>query len=466
MKVSTDLPAGFADNMHNTLSADETAALCSSLLEEPETGVRFNPVKREAMARTPDELSKCKPVEWCPEGVRPEQRPLFTLMPELHAGGFYVQDPSSMIISEVVRRILGDDRTPIAYLDACAAPGGKTTAAMAVLPEGSLLLANEFIPSRAQILKENVQKWGYPGAVVTVGDTSKAGRLKNMFDIVAVDAPCSGEGMMRKDDEARRQWSAALIQQCASLQREILANVWDALKPGGHLIYSTCTFNRTENEEMVRWIMTEYGAEPVDLSLPSEWGIGKSIMSDIPALRFMPHLTRGEGLFLCVLRKADSECPDTTRHKPKKSKSSNKKCKTPESITTWLSGPEDYLLRKQNNNEWQAIPRTHADMLERIEQECTVIGAGIELCTEKGRDLIPSHGLALSTALADTAFPRVELDRTQALSFLRREAIVLPTDTPKGYVLVCHNSLPLGFMKNLGNRANNLYPQAWRIRNL
>lgn len=466
MKVLTELPAGFADHMRNTLGTDEIAALCTSLLTPPETGVRFNPVKHKAMAKIPDEFSACKGVEWCPEGIRLEQRPLFTLMPELHAGGFYVQDPSSMIISEVIRRILGKDHPPIAYLDVCAAPGGKTTAAMSALPEGSLLLANEFVPSRAQILKENIQKWGYPASIITVGDTSRLGRLNEMFDIVAVDAPCSGEGMMRKDEDARRQWSTSLIQQCASLQREILANVWDALKPGGHLIYSTCTFNRTENEDMVRLIMTEYGAEPVNLSLPSEWGIGKSIMPDIPALRFMPHLTRGEGLFLCVLRKAESECINNIRHKAKKLKTSHTKCKTPENMTAWLSNPEDYLFRKVDNNEWQAIPRIHTEMLERIERECKVIGAGIELCIEKGRDLIPSQGLAVSTALADTAFPRVELDRTQALSFLRRESIILPADTPKGYVLVCHNSLPLGFMKNLGNRANNLYPQAWRIRNL
>ena len=470
----------FKESMIELLGPGEGKQLLEALDTEPSVAIRMNP------AKPVDSGLEGEPVEWCPEGLRLRERPQFTLMPAMHAGAFYVQDPSSMIISHVVRELRGEDEAPLAYLDACAAPGGKTTAAIAALPDGSLVVANEFDPKRAQILLENVQKWGYPNTVVTCGDTARLTSLKGVFDIVAVDAPCSGEGMMRKDPEARRQWNPALVEQCAALQREILTNVWPTLRPGGHLIYSTCTFNRTENESMVRWLCSQYGADPVDLRLPTdsdnsagkgpvipaEWGIRASLDPTVPALRFMPHVTRGEGLFLAVVRKpgdTPSSAPSlqgTSRVLKRKPKTpAAKGAKTPD-LLPWLKTPADFRLNQVPDGTWSAIPVRWADLISRIGGTCRVLSAGVPLATEKGKTLIPEHPLALSTALASDAFPCVEIPLEQALTYLRREALTLPPDTPRGYVLLTYRSLPLGFAKNIGTRANNLYPSPWRIRHL
>lgn len=457
------LPKEFVSNMAQTLGEAEARNLCDALMRPPVVSVRMNPSK---LCGT-DIFDTPQPVEWCDHGFRLPDRPRFTLMPHMHAGAFYVQDASSMIMAEVVKRLTTGNGTPVCYLDACAAPGGKTTAAISALPPHSLAVANEFVPQRAQILRENLIKWGYPSTIVTQGDTEAYKRIEGIFDIVAVDAPCSGEGMMRKDEEACRQWSPGLISQCAAMQREILENVWPALRPGGYLVYSTCTFNKTENENMVRWLANETGASVIDLELPPEWGIGASLDSDIPALRFMPHMTEGEGLFLAVLRKAETARDSLPKaYKSKKTKHGSKPSKVPEIIKSWIKNDSEYTFRTTADGIWQAFPTMHTDTLQRIIKECPVIGCGIDMCMEKGRDLVPGHSLALSTAMADDAFPRAALDTEQALSYLRRETVTLPQGTPKGYVVVTYDGLPLGFVKNLGNRSNNLYPQQWRIRHL
>lgn len=293
------IPEGFVAEMQELLGADEAGRLVVALQTEPVVGVRLNPLK-------PCELPAAlegERVPWCPEGRYLQGRPQFTLMPQLHAGGFYVQDPSSMIVAEVVRRLAAEIGRPMTALDACAAPGGKTTALLSALPEGSRLVANEFDPRRAQILVENMVKWGAPNLIVTQGDTARLRGLRQTFDLVLVDAPCSGEGMMRKDPAAREQWSQGLVRSCAAMQEEILDNIWPTLKPGGYLIYSTCTFNRLEDENQALRLISGEGAESMNLNMPAEWGIGASREQDLHALRFMPHITRGEGLFLTVLRK-------------------------------------------------------------------------------------------------------------------------------------------------------------------
>lgn len=439
--------------MRTALGPEEASRLCAALCTPPSLSVRLNADKPA------DLFGKAEPVPWCYDGRYLTERPEFTLMPELHAGAFYVQDASSMILTEVVRRLTSDGE-PVHYLDACAAPGGKSTAALSVLPKGSLLVANEYVPLRAQILKENIQKWGTPGVIVTQGDTARLQRLRDTFDLVAVDAPCSGEGMMRKDEQAVAQWSPALVAQCAAMQREIMANVWNALRPGGYMIYSTCTFNSAENEDNVRHFIRTFGAEAVDLNLPPEWGIGASRDADLPALRFMPHLTRGEGLFLCVLRKPEAE--NKANGKCNNSKHRLEKGTNPR-LNDWISNPDDYKILTQGEM-LTAFPRHGLTLLRDVQKECKVIMAGTELATPKGRDLVPAHALALSRILRPDAFPRVEHTLAEARNYLRRLPISLPSDTPRGYVLATYRSLPLGFLKNIGNRANNLYPQPWRIR--
>ncbi len=469
----TETDGRFLDVMRETLGAEEAAALVAALDTEPVTAVRLNPrkVREGAPLQVEEAFAQGKSVAWCRDGLVLCSRPQFTLMPEWHGGLFYVQEPASMVISEVVHRLCGRiGRSDIRYLDTCAAPGGKTTAALSALPDEAFVVANEFVPSRANILLENLTKWGAPNAGVTCGDTAAFRKLPVAFDIVAVDAPCSGEGMMRKDEEARRQWSEGLVKQCAALQREIVDNAWTALRPGGYMIYSTCTFNRSEDEEMLRYIADELGGVSVDTGIGSDFGIPGAIVPGLHALRFMPHRTCGEGLFMGVMRKPGEALPDTSKAN-NASKANKKKrkqkgdAKAPDVLPRLLENPESFCFSQSAAGVWHAVPREQAEFVTALEGAARVMSAGVALGQAKGKDFIPNPALALSTAASET-FLKVDVDLATALNYLRREAVTLPADTPRGYVTVCYRGLPLGFMKHLGNRSNNLYPQHWRIRNL
>lgn len=452
----------FGSLLRETLGDVEGAALVAALDTEAVTGVRLNARKA---GEWPSEIDG-EDVPWCAQGLVLHSRPQFTLMPEWHGGLFYVQEPASMVVGEVARRLaerLGNG--PIRYLDGCAAPGGKTTAVLSALPDDAFVVANEFVPARANILSENISKWGAANAAVCNGDTKVFRKLRRAFDIVAVDAPCSGEGMMRKDEEARRQWSEGLVAQCAALQREILDNVWEALKPGGFLIYSTCTFNRTEDEDMLHYIVEELGGESVDTGLADEFGIPGSIDPSLHAVRFMPHRTCGEGLFLGVVRKAGEYAPETRKTRtPKGNK--GKGAAVPLQLTALLKEPEKMTFSQRPDECWQGVPAPHADLVRELEQATRIVTAGVRLGTVKGKSRVPDSTLALSTSLREDAFPRVEVTLETALNYLRRQAVALPAESPRGITLLTYRGAALGFVKNLGNRANNMYPQHWRIRHL
>lgn len=441
------LPEGFKEEMRRLPGIDHDALLRA--LDTPSSvGVRLNSRKPMSLL-----FEEAETVRWCPQGKWLASRPKFTLMPQFHAGAFYVQDPSSMIHRTIINRLT--DR-PVTVLDFCAAPGGKTTAALDTLPDGSVMIANEYEPSRVGALKENIIKWGYPGVAVTNADTKQFKTLENQIDIAIVDAPCSGEGMMRKEPVARTQWSQGLVRQCAALQWEIISNAVRTLKPGGYLVYSTCTFNQTENEEILLRTRDELGMQPVDLNLPEEWGLGPSL-ADIPAVRFMPHITHGEGLFVGVMRK--DGISDTLPGRPLRSKPSRQSILPGADL---ILEPEGYVLER-NGNTVTAVPHKLATLLSYIPRTKTVL-AGVELGEIKGKDFIPSAALALSMALKKGVYPEIEVSLSDALAFLRREPLSLPEGTPKGFILVCFDGLPLGWVKNIGTRANNLYPQPWRIR--
>ncbi|MCM1504671.1 MAG: rRNA cytosine-C5-methyltransferase [Muribaculum sp.] len=394
-------------------------------------------------------------VPWCPEGMYINDRPQFTFDPALHQGIYYVQDASSMIYSHILHQLTRPGM-PVAYLDACAAPGGKTTTAIDALPDGSLIVANEFVPVRANTLKENLIKWGCPAIVVSKGDTVRFRTLPGTFDIIAADVPCSGEGMFRKDAEAVRQWTPALVNECALRQKSIIDNLWPALKEGGYLIYSTCTFNRQENEEMVEWILDNYDASVVEIDVPAEWGIVRRGT----CLHFLPGKVRGEGLTVAVIQKGGDGVHRNFSTKTRKEPPADKKLAY--ECRGWLKNCDDFVIEATSNSV-RAFPRQWAPLLKELSKRLDVIYAGIEVATPKGRDLIPSHSLAMSTAFASEAFPSVEVDYPTAISYLRREAVTLPADVPKGFILLTNHNHPLGFVKNLGNRANNLYPNEWRI---
>ena len=344
-------------------------------------------------------------------------------------------------------------------LDLCAAPGGKSTLALSELPEGSLLIANEVVRQRANILAENITKWGNPNCIVTNNYAEDFQDFGGVFDLIICDAPCSGEGMFRKDPDSIGEWSLANVEVCWKRQREIVQNIWHTLKEGGIFIYSTCTYNPKEDEENVAWIAETLGAEVQSCHPLEEWGLTEQ------NTHFYPHKVKGEGFFISVLRKTtdDESTPMTHRKKKEKGKTGKPMTKIPAELKNWLTGNENFTLYEAQDT-FCAFPTAHLDVLKKAKNSLRVIQAGIELATLKGKNLQPSQSLAMSYHLNREAFPAVEVDEQQAIAYLRTEALQLPTDTPRGYVLITYQGHPLGFVKNIGNRANNLYPAEWRIR--
>ena len=355
------LPEDFIRYTREVMGEERFQRYLESFNEETPVSIRLNPRKTQGWTVT----EGAQPVPWCREGYYLPRRPNFTMDPLLHAGCYYVQEAGSMFVSHVLRQYV---HQPVTMLDLCAAPGGKSTAAIASLPEGSVLTANEPIRQRANILSENIQKWGYPGCTVTnryPKDFRKEGRR---YDVILCDVPCSGEGMFRRDEATIGEWSMKNVEQCWRLQRDIVSDAWECLNDGGLLIYSTCTFNTKENEENVSWIIGQFGAQVLPVETQPEWNITGSLLDGFtePVYRFIPGITRSEGLFVCVM------------------------CKP--------------------------------------------------------------------------APAPVPLTYPQAIAYLRGEALTLPDDTPRGIVEVSFMGHTLGQVKNIGTRANNLYPKEWRIK--
>ncbi len=405
---AVELPERFIEEARRVMGETRYARFAAALCEEAPVSIRRNLKKCSGL----DVKSAAGRVPWCQEGYYLSERPAFTFDPLLHAGAYYVQEASSMFVDLVLRQYVTQ---PVTMLDLCAAPGGKSTCARAALPEGSVLVSNEPVRQRAQVLMENMQKWGYADSIVTNSYPKDFRRSGQLFDVILCDVPCSGEGMFRKDPAAVVEWSWQHVEQCWRLQREIVGEAWQCLSDGGLLIYSTCTFNTLENEENVRWIVDELGAEVQPVTTGVGWGITGSLLPgfDAPVYRFIPGLTCGEGLFVAVLRKPGRSA------------------------------------------EWKSRLR-----LERL----NVLYDGQPVPVVKGKTVIPAHAEALLADFDRSRYPLVELDYATAVSYLRSEAITLPAGTPTGFVAVTFLGQPLGFVKNIGNRANNLYPKEWRIK--
>lgn len=414
------LPKDFEDYTRQLFGDALYTKFLASFSEEQPVSIRLNPFKVQNEYVPP--LGAGGLIPWCRNGYWLPERPDFTLDPLLHAGCYYVQEAGSMFLDEVLRQVLPTLSVTTA-LDLCAAPGGKSTLLRAALPEGALLFSNEPDRKRANILMENLQKQGHPDVIVTNNYASDYQKSHLQFDLILTDVPCSGEGMFRKDEGAIREWSLQNVMKCQQLQRSIVEDIWPCLSEGGILIYSTCTFNTRENEENVRWICEELGAEVIAIDTDPEWGITGSLLEGYtePVYRFIPGITPSEGLFMCVLRKKEPH-PQSLSHKER-------------GVNTQKAMK---CLRVLSNGEYKG--------------------------EVKGKTVIPEHAEALLINLPADKYPCVEIDRETALHYLRHEAIVLPEDAPRGYVIVTYKKQRLGFVKNLGNRANNMYPQEWRIR--
>ena len=428
----------------------------AALQTPPPVSLRINQAKGTSIPQVGT------PVAWCSSGYYLPERLTFTFDPLFHAGAYYVQEASSMFLEQAIRSQVNQ---PVRCLDLCAAPGGKSTLLASCLPQGSLLVSNEVIRSRSYVLAENIAKWGNPNCVVLNNDPETIGQtLPYFFDVIVADVPCSGEGMFRKDTDSTGEWSVEHVELCAARSRRIIHDVWEALKPGGLLIYSTCTYNLEEDEENIHYFVDELGAEPVTIPIDEAWQITGALRHDNPVYRFLPHRTRGEGFFLAALRKK-GEPASESHSKAKRKKEKGKPAPAiPAQAKMLLNEPDSYHFAWQNST-LVALPVAHKEVFQQLtDNALKPLLMGIRIGEQKGKDLIPSEELALSTALRKEAFPTVELTWEEAISYLRKEAVCLPAETPRGNVLVCYAGYPLGFVKHLGNRSNNLYPAEWRIR--
>lgn len=383
------LPIDFTDMARRTMGEERFDCYLKAFETDAPVSIRLNPEKAKELTADGER------VPWCRNAYYLPQRPNFTYDPLLHAGCYYVQEAGSMFLDTVMQQWV--PQAPVVMIDFCAAPGGKSLLARTALAAGSVMFSNEPMRNRANILAENVEKWGYADHFVTNNFPRDYRRAKMIADVVLCDVPCSGEGMFRKDEATIREWSMQNVEKCARLQREIVADAWSCLADGGLFIYSTCTFNTHEDEENIQWMMDELGAEVLPVKVDAAWNITGSLLDGFsqPVYRFIPGISKGEGLFLCVLRKGGA----------------------------WQQGHSLKSLRKSQQN------------------------LNIIYCPKAQPDMV-----------------KVEVNYQQAMAYLRHEAITLGADVPRGMVGICFEGHLLGLAKNIGNRANNLYPKEWKIR--
>lgn len=451
------LPKDFCSQMISILGEEEFLLLQNAIEQERITSIRTNPFKIGEGKLS----STASRVPWSTNGFYLDERPLFTMDPLFHAGAYYAQEASSMFLEQILlqhRDKIGTEEPLV--LDLCASPGGKSTLLASFLKGGGWLVANEVMKSRVGILNENLSKWGIPNVTVTQNDPKDFGRLTGLFDIIVIDAPCSGEGMFRKDDKAIEDWSLNNVQLCCERQKRIVSDVYPALKEGGLLIYSTCTYNEEEDEKNVKWISEELGADILSVQTEANWSITETPFG----YHFYPHKTKGEGFFIAVLQKSQESSSIKTKanknsHKGKKEIISQE---TKKQVKGWLRHEEEFDFI-QENGLMSAIKKAWRQEADIFNSALHIIRNGVPVGIVKGRDLIPHETLALSTILNQEAFPNVECSWEMAIQFLKKENIILENQQ-KGFVLFCYQNIPLGFGKNLGNRCNNLFPSEWRIR--
>lgn len=444
-----NLPSAFLHQMQEIL-AGEVDDFVESLSTTPPVSISGNSLKENFF---PENFEK---VKWNPAGVYLPERPIFTLDPVFHAGAYYVQEASSMFVAEVIEQINAGYK-PLKILDLCAAPGGKSTLLLNHLNHQGWLLSNEAIKSRYNVLAYNLSKWGHHNTFGTNQDSQALEGLNGFFDVVLVDAPCSGEGLFRKDRNAMREWSPAQVEMNAARQKRILSNATRLVAPGGKLLYSTCTYNRQENEENVRWVLNNFPYKAITLSVPDDWGI----VPGAGGYRFYPHRVQGEGFFIAAFENQSTESGFSI--KP----AANFKKLTPVPkhqlplFTDWVydAGRYRFFLSPAGN----VIALDGA-----LEQDALILDkflpwmqAGLNLGSIKGKDFIPSAEFALSTAVSPFV-PRVDVDKPAALSFLRKENFTA-ADVATGWQLITFQQHPLGWIKKLPQRVNNYYPKAWRI---
>ncbi|MBC7867758.1 MAG: RNA methyltransferase [Gloeobacteraceae cyanobacterium ES-bin-316] len=421
--------------------------------------IRINPFKFNIQDLSFDHEEK---VPWSSDGYYLRERPSFTLDPLFHAGAYYVQEASSMFLEQAIKQSC-DLSKPLRVLDLCAAPGGKSTLIQSIISEESLLVSNEIIKARANILAENITKWGAANVIVTNNEPAHFKRLPHFFDVIVVDAPCSGSGLFRKDPGAIDEWSLQNVELCSQRQQTILRDVMPALKPGGILIYSTCSYSQKEDEEIADWIVSQFEAKSVSLDIRESWGIVETISSEnkTHGYRFYPDKLKGEGFFIAAFKKATAVVV-TKEIKPKNKSVLLNKLEV-EVIHKYIKHAEKYTFIKWQE-EVLAFPATMMDAFLLLQSVLYFKKAGVKIGTLIRSQLIPDPEWALSL-LASSFLPTLDVDLQTALQYLRKKEVELNTDI-RGWAIISYKNSSLGLVKILAGRTNNYYPKEWRILNM
>ncbi len=444
------LPIALLESLEGIKGFDKLAFESIHESGEQVTSIRINPSKNKW---GPNNES---PIPWCKHGHYLTERPSFTFDPLFHGGAYYVQEASSMFLWEVLNQTIGTNTKGLKVLDLCAAPGGKSTLLASYFSDG-LVVSNEVIKARCSILVENMTKWGSNHSIVTNNDPSHFKSLPSFFDVIVVDAPCSGSGLFRKDKSAIDEWSENNVRLCSQRQERIIADVLPSLKQGGLLIYSTCSYSKDEDENLLDNLCDNHTLETCELTITDSWKITttQSAKHKAYGYRFYPYLTRGEGFFIAAFSK--NEGSDSGYYTEQKLTTLSKNEQG--IISGFLPLSTEYSYFKQGDSIKTVISEQLSD-LQILAKQLYIKKAGIEIGTIKGKDVIPHHELAMSL-LPLSIFNALELDKTQAVQYLRRQDLFVESKT--GWNLITHCGLPLGWSKVLPNRMNNYYPQAWRI---
>ncbi len=442
-------PEGFIKRIRSQQNIDADSLL--QALDEPSpASIRINTWKLNKRPLNSD------PVPWCKTGYYLAKRPSYTFDPLFHSGCYYPQEASGMFLEQVFLQKIGKKKK-IRILDLCGAPGGKSTHLSSMIGRNGLLVSNEVIRSRASILSESISKWGISNTLVTRNDPSAFGKLSGFFDVVFVDAPCSGEGMFR-NDIARREWSERNAMLCSERQKRILMEIWPAIKVNGILIYSTCTFNPKENEHNVKWLTEKQEAETERLDIAGFNGIKEINYLGITGYGFYPGQIKGEGFFLSVVRKTENTVENQIdSSKNKILKAGREDIKT---AGEWTLFDESSIVRI--GDEIYKL-QVSAEEFAYLSKNLWITNPGTWICSVRKKDYLPSYELALSDGLKRQSFPVRELDYIDAIAYLKREKFKV-REIPGGWFISAYKGIPLGFAKNLGTRINNYYPVSRRIR--
>ena len=453
------LPQALLQSLNHIKGFDKAAFEAVHASGEQVTSVRVNPFKQSKINNQTPWTIDCglstNKVPWCEHGYYLKERPSFTLDPLFHAGAYYVQEASSMFLWQAVKQLipLATDKR---VLDVCAAPGGKTTLLATYFADG-LVVANEVIKSRAAVLTENIIKWGMDNVIVTNNDPVAFSALPNFFDVMVIDAPCSGSGLFRKDVDAINEWSEENVNHCSQRQQRIIADSFDALKQDGILIYSTCSYSEEEDEQIADWLMEKLQVASCRLQVEENSGIVETQSNKHKAFgyRFFPDKLKGEGFFIAAFRK-NNPSPDKNISEQNIHTTSGQDLKLLNGFYQLL---ENYFAFT-HNNEIRVIKNEWINDLKKIAKNLFIKKAGIGVGTIKGKDVIPSHELAMSI-MPLQQLASIDVDKATALEYLRKKEIRV--QSKHGWNLITYCGLPLGWIKVLPNRINNYYPGEWRI---